>query len=168
MRKSVSVAFFSLMSTLLIFGTVIMGGSELVLFSNYFAQERYDVLDEVVNVAQRTASHLVQEAALPEGEELEALNTKLELIGESAEVYLFFTDCDGNVVLASDPDDLAGDVVEASVLEKRICRRMPSEKVWVHRPPVPVFWKSWYLPVFWNEKRAGKRCSFSLPTMQFP
>ena len=63
MRKSVSVAFFSLMSTLLIFGTVIMGGSELVLFSNYFAQERYDVLDEVVNVAQRTASHLVQEAA---------------------------------------------------------------------------------------------------------
>ena len=27
MRKSVSVAFFSLMSTLLIFGTVIMGGS---------------------------------------------------------------------------------------------------------------------------------------------
>ena len=97
MRKSVSVAFFSLMSTLLIFGTVIMGGSELVLFSNYFAQERYDVLDEVVNVAQRTASHLVQEAALPEGEELEALNTKLELIGESAEVYLFFTDCDGNV-----------------------------------------------------------------------
>ena len=70
MRKSVSVAFFSLMSTLLIFGTVIMGGSELVLFSNYFAQERYDVLDEVV-----------QEAALPEGEELEALNTKRELIG---------------------------------------------------------------------------------------
>ena len=38
MRKSVSVAFFSLMSTLLIFVTVIMGGSELVLFSNYFAQ----------------------------------------------------------------------------------------------------------------------------------
>ena len=72
MRKSVSVAFFSLMSTLLIFGTVIMGGSELVLFSNYFAQERYDVLDEVVNVAQRTASHLVQEAALPEGEEYKA------------------------------------------------------------------------------------------------
>ena len=26
----------------------------------------------------------------------------------------------------------------------------------------------WYLPVFWNEKRTGKRCSFSLPTMQSP
>ena len=58
MRKSVSVAFFSLMSTLLIFGTVIMGGSELVLFSNYFAQERYDVLDEVVNVAPVSYTHL--------------------------------------------------------------------------------------------------------------
>ena len=51
---------------------------------------------------------------------------------------------------------------------KMICQRMLREKVWGHRPPVPVFWKSWYLPVFWNEKRAGKRCSFSLPTMQFP
>ena len=47
MRKSIPVAFFSLMSTLLIFGTVVMGGSELVLFSRYFAQERYDTLDEV-------------------------------------------------------------------------------------------------------------------------
>ena len=36
MRKSIPVAFFSLMSTLLIFGTVVMGGSELVLFSRYF------------------------------------------------------------------------------------------------------------------------------------
>ena len=34
--------------------------------------------------------------------------------------------------------------------------------------PVPVFWKSWYLPVFWSEKRTEKRCSFFLPTMQYP
>ena len=33
---------------------------------------------------------------------------------------------------------------------------MPREKVWGHRPPVPVFWKSWYLPVFWNEKKSRK------------
>ena len=81
------------------------------------AQERYDTLDEVVNVAQRTASYLVQEASLPEGEELEALSTKLEIIGESAEAYLFFTDCDGNVMLASVPEKLTGDTVEAEVLE---------------------------------------------------
>ena len=100
MRKSIPVAFFSLMSTLLIFGTVVMGGSELVLFSRYFAQERYDTLDSVADVTQRAADYIVQQAALPKGAELDALNTKLELIGESAEVYLFFTDCDGNVVLA--------------------------------------------------------------------
>ena len=103
------------MSTLLIFGTVVMGGSELVLFSRYFAQERYDTLDEVVNVAQRTASYLVQEASLPEGEELEALSTKLEIIGESAEAYLFFTDCDGNVMLASVPEKLTGDTVRTTI-----------------------------------------------------
>ena len=118
MRKSIPVAFFSLMSTLLIFGTVVMGGSELVLFSRYFAQERYDTLDEVVNVAQRTASYLVQEASLPEGEELEALSTKLEIIGESAEAYLFFTDNDGRVMIASSPDKLESLTVPEEMMEK--------------------------------------------------
>ncbi len=28
--------------------------------------------------------------------------------------------------------------------------------------------ESWYLPVFWSEKRTEKRCSFFLPTMQYP
>ena len=57
--------------------------------------------------AARTAQYLVQKAALPEGDELDALNTKLEIIGESAEAYLFFTDNDGNVVLiASSPEML--------------------------------------------------------------
>lgn len=118
MRKSISVAFFSMMSTLLVAGIVLMGFSEWVLFNRYFAQERYDALDEVVNVAQRSADYLVQKSALPEGEELEALNTKLEIIGESAEAYLFFTDCDGKIMLASSPDMMAGADVEAEVLTK--------------------------------------------------
>ena len=46
----------------------------------------------------------MQEAALPEGEELDTLSTKLEIIGESAEAYLFFTDNEGNVLIASNPD----------------------------------------------------------------
>ena len=118
MRKSISVAFFSMMSTLLVAGIVLMGFSEWVLFNRYFAQERYDALDEVVKVAQRSADYLVQKSALPEGEELEALNTKLEIIGESAEAYLFFTDCDGKVILVSSPDMMAGADVEAEVLTK--------------------------------------------------
>ena len=86
MRKSISVAFFSTVSTLMVLGIVLMGGSEWLLFSNYFAKDRYATLDEVVNVTRRTAQYLVQEAALPEGEELDTLSTKLEIIGESLPV----------------------------------------------------------------------------------
>ena len=40
MRKSISVAFFSTVATLMILGVAVMGLSQLVLFSRYFAQER--------------------------------------------------------------------------------------------------------------------------------
>ena len=46
MRKSISVAFFSTVATLLILGVAVMGLSQLVLFSRYFAQERFATLDE--------------------------------------------------------------------------------------------------------------------------
>ena len=80
MRKSISVAFFSLVSTLMVLGIVLMGASEWVLFKNYFAKDRYETLDQVVGVTQRTAQYLVQQAELPEGDELDALSTKLEII----------------------------------------------------------------------------------------
>ena len=92
MRKSISVTFFSMVATLLVLGTAVLGCSEWLLFSRYFAQERYDTLDSVADVTQRAADYIVQQAALPKGAELDALNTKLEIIGESAEAYLFFTD----------------------------------------------------------------------------
>lgn len=79
MRKSISVAFFSLVSTLMVLGIVLMGASEWVLFKNYFAKDRYETLDQVVGVTQRTAQYLVQQAELPEGDELDALSTKLEM-----------------------------------------------------------------------------------------
>ena len=40
MRKSISTAFFSLVSTLMVLGIVLMGCSEWVLFKNYFAKDR--------------------------------------------------------------------------------------------------------------------------------
>ena len=64
-----------------------------------------------MGVTQRTAQYLAQQAALPEGDELDALSTKLEIIGESAEAYLFFTDNDGKVMIASSPDKLEADAV---------------------------------------------------------
>ena len=46
MRKSISTAFFSLVSTLMVLGIVMMGCSEWVLFKNYFARDRYETLDQ--------------------------------------------------------------------------------------------------------------------------
>ena len=68
MRKSISTAFFSLVSTLMVLGIVLMGCSEWVLFKNYFARDRYETLDQVVGVTRRTAQYLAQQAALPEGD----------------------------------------------------------------------------------------------------
>ena len=118
MRKSISVAFFSLVSTLMVLGIVLMGCSEWVLFKNYFAKDRYETLDQVVNVAKRTAEYLVNSETMPQGAELDALNTKLEIIGESAEAYLFFTDESGNILIASNPEMLDMDTVEQALIDK--------------------------------------------------
>ena len=118
MRKSISVTFFSMVATLLVLGTAVLGCSEWLLFSRYFAQERYDTLDSVADVTQRAADYIVQQAALPKGAELDALNTKLEIIGESAEAYLFFTDEEGRVLIASNPEMVGTDVVGPELMEK--------------------------------------------------
>ena len=123
MRKSIPVTFFSMVATLLVLGTAVLGCSEWLLFSRYFAQERYDALDSVAEVTQRAADYVVQQAALPKGAELDALSTKLEIIGESAEVYLFFTDDDGKILIASSPEMLAVDTVPAELTDK-----VPEEK----------------------------------------
>ena len=118
MRKSISTAFFSMVSTLMVLGIVLMGCSEWLLFKNYFAKDRYETLDQVVNVAKRTAEYLVNSETMPQGAELDALNTKLEIIGESAEAYLFFTDRQGNVLIASDPAKLTTDTVPLDICQR--------------------------------------------------
>lgn len=116
MRKSISVRFLSVVSTLMVLGIVVMGCSEWILFNRYFAQERYDTLDDVSRVAQNTAQYLSRNAALPVGFELEELHAKLEIIGETAEAYLFFTDNQGHVILASNPAMLAQPSVSQQLL----------------------------------------------------
>ena len=107
-----------MVSTLMVLGIVLMGCSEWVLFKNYFAKDRYETLDQVVNVAKRTAEYLVNGETMPQGAELDALNTKLEIIGESAEAYLFFTDRQGNVLIASDPDKLTTGTVPLDICQR--------------------------------------------------
>ena len=58
------------------------------------------------------------EAALPGGDELDALSDKLVIIGESAEAYLFFTDEDGSVLITSNPELLAKETVPEELIAK--------------------------------------------------
>ena len=85
MRKSISVTFFSMVATLLVLGTAVLGCSEWLLFSRYFAQERYDTLDSVADVTQRAADYIVQQTAQPKGAEMDAMNNKIKIINESDE-----------------------------------------------------------------------------------
>ena len=55
MRKSISTAFFSMVSTLMVLGIVLMGCSEWVLFKNYFAKDRYETLDlSLIHISEPT------------------------------------------------------------------------------------------------------------------
>lgn len=128
MRKSISTAFFSMVSTLMVLGIVLMGCSEWVLFKNYFAKDRYETLDQVVNVAKRTAEYLVNSETMPQGAELDALNTKLEIIGESAEAYLF------------------------SPTDRAMCLLPPTR---TSLPPPPCRWISASAPTQWLTRTPG-------------
>ncbi len=117
MRKSISVAFFSMVSTLMVLGTC---GDGLL---GVGAVQPVFCAGSVRNAGsggKRCPTHGVsgKQRDLPQGEELEALSTKLEIIGESAEAYLFFTDRDGNVMLASDPDKLTTDTVPLDICQR--------------------------------------------------
>ena len=82
-----------------------------------------DILEDI-RAFYQSALHVpmpennTQQAELPEGDELDALSTKLEIIGESAEAYLFFTDNDGRVMIASSPDKLESLTVPEEMMEK--------------------------------------------------
>ena len=105
MRKSISVTFFSMVATLLVLGTAVLGCSEWLLFSRYFAQERYATLDSVADVTQRAADYIVQQAALPKGAELDALNKELAEKGGTLIGVNTFT-LDGDEAAISEAKDV--------------------------------------------------------------
>ena len=115
MRKSISVAFFSTVATLLILAVAVMGLSQLVLFSRYFVRERFDTLDYVGELAGRTMGYFWDD--ITRREEMDSALDQLDLIGESANVYVFFTDNQGKVVLASSNDHLTQQQIPGEVLD---------------------------------------------------
>ena len=118
MRKSISVAFFSIVATLMLMGIAVMGCSEMILFSQYFAEERYATLDGVAKVTEQAAGYFWQELDQMPAAEQEGLVSKVDLIGQSADVHIFFTDKEGKVVLASNQGLLADGQLSATVLEE--------------------------------------------------
>ena len=118
MRKSISVAFFSIVATLMLMGIAVMGCSEMILFSQYFAEERYATLDGVAKVTEQAAGYFWQELDQMPAAEQEGLVSKVDLIGQSADVHIFFTDEEGKVVLASNQGLLADGQLSAPVLEE--------------------------------------------------
>ena len=118
MRKSISVAFFSIVATLMLMGIAVMGCSELVLFSRYFAEERYRTLDGVAEVTQQAAGILWQQMDQMPPDEQEGLLSKVDLIGRSANVHLFFANAEGRIELASNVEMLAGSLLPEDVLEQ--------------------------------------------------
>jgi signal transduction histidine kinase len=117
MRKSISVGFFSIVATLLVLGIAIMGCSELVLFGRYFGEERYAALDEVAEVSERAATYLLSGSKELNQEQKAEIDDRVALIGESARVQLFFTDTEGNLIMSSNEELHAKQIVEETVLQ---------------------------------------------------
>ncbi len=118
MRKSISVTFFSTVATLMILAVAVMGLSQLVLFARYSAAESFATLDDVGRLVGRTAGYIVENIEEgPQAEKEQALD-KVDLIGESANVHIFFTDSGGRVVLASNSSYLTVDDIPPEVMEE--------------------------------------------------
>lgn len=118
MRKSISVAFFSTVTTLLMLGVVVMGCSELVLFCRFFADERFSTLDEVGKVAEQAAGYLMENTPEMDSEQQEAVLSKLSLIGQSADVNIFFAGPSGQVLMTSNEDLHLNGTVSGAVLDE--------------------------------------------------
>ena len=103
MRKSISVSFFSMVSTLLIVGILVMGFSQMALFAKYFGEENYAAGDQMIHLAM----HVVQDARCAQGtstqtEEQREAEETLQVIWESSGMNLMVTDPQGNILLVMD------------------------------------------------------------------
>ncbi len=107
MRKSISVSFFSMVSTLLIVGILVMGLSQMAFFTKYFADKNYDNGDQMVELSLRVVDRLscAQELA-EQAEQTPKKQTaveSLEIIWESSGMNLLVADHSGQILLAMDP-----------------------------------------------------------------
>lgn len=128
MRRSISVSFFSMVSTLLVVGTLVMGLSQMTLFAKYFAEEHYATGDQMVSLAIRVVEQAYADRDVVQQEDGdEAARKTLELIWESSGMNLLVTDQSGNVLLELDPAVDTNKPLSASCLDK-ITRKINAEE----------------------------------------
>lgn len=104
MRKSISVSFFSMVSTLLVVGILVMGFSQMALFAKYFAEENYKTEDQMLSLAIRIAGESQEEKQITDqGQPSESARKTLQVMWESSGLNMLVTDQQGNILLAMDP-----------------------------------------------------------------
>lgn len=118
MRKSISVAFFSVVTTLMIAVVCVMGLSQMLLFCRYYANDRYTDMNDIAEVAENALTYYMACADTMSAEQREDLIAHVNLIQESAHVSILVADEEGKVVLTTDEVMATGDPVSAELLEK--------------------------------------------------
>lgn len=114
------MAFFSLVSTLMVLGIVPRWALRSGCCSgDYFAKDRYEAC-WIRWWASPNArpSILVQQAELPKGDELDALSTKLEMHRRERRGLSVLYRQRGRVMIASSPDKLESLTVPEEMMEK--------------------------------------------------
>ena len=104
MRKSISVSFFSMVSTLMLVGILVMGMSQMTLFAKYFGEENYENGERMARLAIRVMEDSRDEQGmLTRPENQRSARKTLEVIWESSGMNLLVTDPSGGILLEMDP-----------------------------------------------------------------
>lgn len=122
MRKSISVSFFSMAAFLLLAGIAVMGATQMYLVSRYFAEEKYNALDEISRIAnvEILADVLKAQSGEPAGlvlENSEEFFRKVELVAMSTSFDVFWVDAKGNVSLVTNEGLVQSTTMSQDILQ---------------------------------------------------
>lgn len=122
-RKSISWEFFSGLAALLLVGLFLMGGTQAALFAGYFSEERRAGLTSVLDGATALTERYAHEGRIitrPLRDEAlqETVESGFELFHTASEALIFVCDESGQILIATESDDLTGTAVPLDVLRK--------------------------------------------------
>lgn len=116
MHKSIFIKYFSVCAALVIASVVILGAIFLSFASQYFKEDKYELLqDNVVRAADVVESYYDQSSPLSWSQ----TSSFLQILGQTIGANLFITDIQGEPVYCTESEDCVHTqgVVTASILE---------------------------------------------------